>query len=417
MSRQRNAPIRTFVDPRVEVYAPTESFAYYRVVGYHQDGKRAVNTSGGSTLRKAKAKAAEVARQLRRQATPDRRDPAKTLVASEIELWLDPANHRSRGNKPWSGRHAENMRREWDLRVAPLLSPRAPVSELMDKHFWIQVLNTAQANGLAPSSVQKTGQACRSFVTWLMDRGLLDRNPMHGVSYSMTKADNAGMDPKAVNPQEIPNLDMVYPLGYWLARLAWPGRPDRGGSRMPDAVSPQGRGLQPMLVAMTGLRNGEMFALRPSHVDLGALEIRIETQLVEEDSGRRFEAPPKHGSIRTVTFAAFLQEDLAAMIEHRRAWSGEDDPILFCSPSGGWEGRRNHTRRFRNAARRSGWPDHLTWYGLRHLYAVTMLERLPLEIVSRLMGHHSPDFTAKRYLSLRMGWLDQARAVAQSFEP
>lgn len=37
-----------------------------------------------------------------------------------------------------------------------------------------------------------------------------------------------------------------------------------------------------------------------------------------------------------------------------------------------------------------------------------MLERLPLEIVSKVMGHHSPDFTDKRYLSLRVGWLDRA---------
>ena len=417
MSRPRNAPIRTFLDPRVEVYAPTESFPFYRVVGYDRDDERVINTSGGSTIRKAKTKAASVARELRRRATPDARDPAKTPVETEVELWLDPANHRSRGNKPWSNRHAENMRREWELRVEPLLPRRANVSELTDKHFWIRVLNTAQERGLAPSSVQKTGQACRSFITWLMDVGLLDRNPMHGVSYSMTKADNAGLDPKAVKPDEIPNLDMVYPLAYWMARLAWPGRPDNGGTRLPDAVSPQGRGLQPMLVAMTGLRNGEMFALRPSHVDLDALEIRIETQLVEEDSGKRYEAPPKHGSLRTVTFAAFLQEDLAALIDHRRRVSGEKDPVLFCAPRGGWEGRRNHTRRFRRAAREAGWPDELTWYGLRHLYAVTMLERLPLEIVSRLMGHHSPDFTAKRYLSLRMGWLDQARSVARSFEP
>lgn len=54
------------------------------------------------------------------------------------------------------------------------------------------------------------------------------------------------------------------------------------------------------------------------------------------------------------------------------------------------------------------------WYGLRHLYAVTMPDLLPLEVVSQLMGHHSPHFTAQRYLSLRVGWLDQARTASQS---
>lgn len=417
MSGGRNAPIRTFVDPRVEVYAPTSSFPRYRIVGYDRDGKRQINTSGGSTLRTAKAKAADVSRQLKRSGGGSRLDPARVRAEDEAQQWLDPFNHRSRGNKPWAPRHAENMRREWELRIAPQLPRKATVADLSDKKVWIRILNAAQASGLAPGSVQKTGQACRSFVTWLMDRELLDRNPMHGVSYSTTKADNAGLDPKAVQPDQIPNLDMVYDLGYWLARGAWPQRPDNGGYRGPDSVGAKGRALQPMLVAMTGVRNGEMFALRASHFDLSALEMRIEVQIVEEDSGRRYESQPKHGSLRTVTVAGFLADDIAELIEHRRQVSGEGDPLMFPAPSGGWEWRRNHTRRYRSAARKAGWPDHFTWYGLRHLYAVTMLERLPLEIVSRLMGHHSPDFTAKRYLSMRMGWLEQARSVARSMDP
>lgn len=57
--------------------------------------------------------------------------------------------------------------------------------------------------------MHKTGQACRRFVTWLVERGLLDRGSPCTVSYSITKADNAGLDPKAVKPDLIWNLDMV----------------------------------------------------------------------------------------------------------------------------------------------------------------------------------------------------------------
>ncbi len=167
-----------------------------------------------------------------------------------------------------------------------------------------------------------------------------------------------------------------------------------------------------MLVATTGLRNGELLALRPSHIRLGELEIKVEQQLIETDSGDRYLDIPKHGSFRTVTFAAFVQHDLKELIEHRREVSGEDDPLIFCAPEGGFDYRRNHTRRFRAAAHRAGWPRHITWYGLRHLFAVMMLQRLPLEVVSKLMGHHSPDFTAKRYLSPRVGWLEQARQAS-----
>lgn len=344
------------------------------------------------------------------------RDASAVDAHREIEAWLEPMNHRTRENRPWSPRHAENVAREWRLRIAPHVPPDATVGDLDDKQLWIRVLNAAQAAGLAPSTVQKTGQVCRSLITWLMERGLLEHNPMAGVPYSVTRSDSRGLDPKAVTPERIPNLDMVFELAMWMGWLAWSNRPGRGGNRRQDAVGSVGRAIQPVLVATTGLRNGELFALRPRRLDLGRLEIEVAEQLVEEDSGSRHLDRPKHGSVRTVTFAGFLAEDLAALVQRRCRVSDEDDPLLFCAPGGGWEWRRNHTRRFRAAASRAGWPRHMTWYGLRHLYAVTMLERLPLEVVSRLMGHHSPDFTAKRYLSLRTGWLDEVRAVSRTWE-
>lgn len=414
MGHRDNAPVRRYADPRVEIFGPTDSSPYFRVRGYDDSGRRVTDTTAGRTLRAAEQKAGDVTRQLREGRRHDpTTDPRRVFVVDEVERWLDPANHRTRENRPWSRRHADNAAREWRLRIEPELPRRATVADLDDKMLWVRILNTAQASGLSPASVQTTGQICRSLITWLMDRGLLDHNPMRGVRYTQGKGDNDGLDPVTVRPDQIPNLDMVHDLALAMAWNAWPQRPSNGGARTTDMVGPAGRALEPMLVATTGLRNGELFALRASKVDIGCLEIRIDAQLVEEDSGHRDIDRPKHGSIRTVLFAGFLTDDMEALIRHRRRASGERDPLLFCAPQGGWEWRRNHTRRFRAAARQAGWPDHLTWYGLRHLYAVTMLEALPLEVVSRLMGHHSPNFTAQRYLSLRTGWLDQARRAAR----
>jgi integrase len=90
---------------------------------------------------------------------------------------------------------------------------------------------------------------------------------------------------------------------------------------------------------------------------------------------------------------------------------------------GGLESRSNHSRRFRIAAGLAGWPAELQWRGLRHLAAVTMMAAPPngmgltLEETSKLLGHHSPEFTARRYLSLRSGWLDRAKTAAAAFSP
>ena len=413
MGHGDNAPIKSYVDPRVDIFAPTASSDYFRIRGYDDAGRRVVDTTAGRTQRAAEKKAAEVTRQIRSGRRRRAVDPRQVLVEHEVHRWLDPANHRTRENRPWSQRHADNAEREWRLRIEPHLPRRATVADLDDKALWVRILNHAQASGLGPAAVQKTGQICRSLISWLMDQDLLDRNPMQGVRYSVGKADNDGLDPTAVRAEQIPNLEMVDALSWAMAFIAWPQRPSRGGARTSDVVGPPGRAIQPMLVATTGLRNGELFALRASRVDTAALEIRVDQQLVEEDSGHRFIDRPKHGSTRTVTFAGFLEEDMQKLIAHRREVTGEQDPLLFCARDGGWEWRRNHTRRFRIAADRAGWPRHLTWYGLRHLYAVTMLEVLPLEIVSKLMGHHSPHFTAQRYLSLRVGWLEQARAASR----
>ncbi len=176
--RSRRGPVKSYTDPRLEIYEPTDSNPYYLVVGYDARGRRVVNTTGGRTLRAAQNKAAKVAKSLRRVGRERSQDPGRVLVISEAKQWLDPANHRTRDNRPWSQRHVENVTREWRLRIAPHISPRATVDELADKHLWVRILNDADSCGLSPSSVQKTGQVCRSFISWLMDRGLLDTNPM-----------------------------------------------------------------------------------------------------------------------------------------------------------------------------------------------------------------------------------------------
>ncbi len=155
---ERVRPVASYLDPRIEIYAPTETYPYYRIVGYDDRDRRIFNTTGGRSLRTAKATAAEVARRLRRGSRTGGYDPHRVLVYNEAEQWLDASNHRTRENKPWSARHAENMAREWELRISPHIGRRATVSELNDKRLWVRIVNDAQSAGLTPASVQKTGQ-------------------------------------------------------------------------------------------------------------------------------------------------------------------------------------------------------------------------------------------------------------------
>lgn len=425
----RGRPVKSWMDPHIELYAPTGTFSYYRVVGYHPaTGMRVVNTSGGATRRSADEKVRQVAEQLRAMAAAvpgmDGADPSRRLAHEEAELWLRPENHRTRLNREWTQRHADNMRREWRLRIAPHIPAGTPVAALRDKTLWVRILNDAPRRGAhSPESVQKTGQACRSFVSWLMDRGLLAANPMAGLRYSVSAANNDGLPPQAVTEREIATFDQALDLGLAMAWIAWPQRSSRGGNRRADQVGTLGRGLQPLFVATSAIRSGELFALRADDVDVSGLEVRIREALIEEDSGHRWFSPPKNGNQRVTILAGVLAEDFAEFIDWRRWRTGEHNPLLYTAPMGGLESRSNHSRRFRIAAELAGWPAELQWRGLRHLAAVTMMAAPPdgmgltLEETSKLLGHHSPEFTARRYLSLRSGWLDRAKTAAAAFRP
>ena len=101
--------------------------------------------------------------------------------------------------------------------------------------------------------------------------------------------------------------------------------------------------------------------------------------------------------------------------------TGEADPLLFPAPRGGRGRRRNHNRRFRPAARAAGWADHHQWHGLRALFAQTALKPkaeggmgLSLAEVNRRLGHHSPDFTAKRYAQVFADYKGRASDAARA---
>lgn len=425
--RGRASPIKSWMDPHIELYAPTRTFSYYRVVGYHPvTGLRVVNTSGGSTRRSADEKVRQVAEQLRAMAAAvpgmDGADPSRRLAHDEAQLWLRPENHRTRLNREWTTRHTENMRREWRLRISPHIPAGTPVAALRDKTLWVRILNDASNRGaLSAESVQKTGQACRSFVSWLMDRGLLAANPMAGVRYSVSAIHNEGLAPHAVAEREVATFDQALDLGLALAWIAWRQPSGRGGERRADQVGTLGRGLQPLLVATSAIRSGELFALRADDIDVAGLEVRIREALIEGGLGRSLVQPAEErraardnpggrarGRFRGVHRLAALQD---RRVKPAAVHGTDGRPGVAQQPFPQVPHRRRTGRLARRAAVAGTAPP-------RRGHDVGRAPRrygFTLEEVSKLMGHHSPEFTARRYLSLRSGWLERAKAAAAAF--
>lgn len=149
------------------------------------------------------------------------------------------------------------------------------------------------------------------------------------------------------------------------------------------------------LAAYTGLRAGEIGALRIGRVDLAAARITVAESVTEVQGHGLVFGEPKTFERRSVTLPTFLAEDLAAQIESRT------DPraFVFPSPDGRVLNHKNFYRRmFRPAIADSGLPSETRFHDLRHTCAALCISlgAHPKAIQERL-GHSSITVTLDRY--------------------
>jgi integrase len=165
-----------------------------------------------------------------------------------------------------------------------------------------------------------------------------------------------------------------------------------------------------LTAGFSGLRWGELAALRPSDVDLDRGEIRVERSFCDLT---RDEGPTKTAAgERLVVFLPALGEALEA---HLARYSR--DGLAFPTP----EGSRLHHSNFRQrvwlpAVEALGRPWH--FHDLRHTYASILISLgVPPPVVAHLLGHSSPAVTLSVYAGFWNGQLDEARLALAATEP
>lgn len=157
-----------------------------------------------------------------------------------------------------------------------------------------------------------------------------------------------------------------------------------------DALGPTERALY-LTAAMTGLRQGELLALRWRDVDRSAGVVRV----VFSYSRGRLGRPKSRRSQRAVPMAGRVAAVLDLHIQTSR-YAGEDDRV-FCHPETGHFLDASKTRkRFAAAARRAG-VRAVRFHDLRHTFGTSMASAgAPMRDLMAWMGH--ADFqTTLRY--------------------
>ncbi|MDQ6749885.1 MAG: site-specific integrase [Actinomycetota bacterium] len=157
--------------------------------------------------------------------------------------------------------------------------------------------------------------------------------------------------------------------------------------------------------AMTGLRRGELVALRWRDIDFRGQAIRVRAnysfgQLVT----------PKSGKIRSVPLVPQVAQALASLGQ-REHFTRDDDPV-FVGQVGQHMDASALRRRYTEAVKRAGLRP-LPFHSLRHYFGSAAVNRATLVQVQAWMGHAHIQTTA-RYLHAK-SQADDAALLATAF--
>jgi len=142
----------------------------------------------------------------------------------------------------------------------------------------------------------------------------------------------------------------------------------------------------------TGLRRGELLALRLADIDLDGAKLEVNRSLEETKSGLRFK-PKTAQSKRTVSLppdaVAVLRERRRKLLEIRMAMGlgrPDGDTLLFGEPDGSPTPPNRLTRRWQDACASLGLP-RVSFHALRHTHASALIAAgKDVVMISRRLG-------------------------------
>ncbi len=224
-----------------------------------------------------------------------------------------------------------------------------------DVQSWVNDLSVA----LSPNSVAKVHRVFSLVLAWAVPARLAT-NPAEGVNL-----------PRPTRPE------YRYLTHRQVAKLA-----EACGSH----------GLVVLFLAYTGLRWGEMAALRVRQVDLNRRRVQV-VQSVTEVNGRLVWGTPKNHERRSVPLPRFLAERIEKHLVGKAAGD-----LVFVAPKGGVLRVRNFKRDvFNNAVREVG-PAGFHPHELRHTAAsLAIAAGADVKLVQQMLGHKSATLTLDLY--------------------
>jgi integrase len=293
-----------------------------------------------------------------------------------LTQWLDEWLEARRGLSP---KTAERYRQLIDAQISPHLG-RFLLQKLRPAQIeaWHgRLLSAGRARG-GPLAARTVGHAHR-----VLRKALADAVRLEIISRNVV----AAVPPPKVEAQELKILNAAQVAD---AKLKLRGPPI-------FAIA--------MTALATGVRRGELLALRLIDIDLDSAKLRVERSLEQTKAGGlRFKSPKTAHGRRTITLPAaavqVLRDHRRQQLEQRLALGlgrPKDEALVFPAVDGSPRSPRALTKQWMAAVASRGLP-RVSFHALRQSHASALIAAgVDVLTISRRLGHGSPTITLSVY--------------------
>lgn len=247
--------------------------------------------------------------------------------------------------------------------VLPVFGER-PIGSVRPEDVRSWVASLSATKGLAPATVKAAYLVLSQVMASAEVDGLIGRTPCIGVRL----------------PRDTHHGEVAFLSPGQIGALA-------------DVITPRFRVLI-LAAAYTGLRAGELAALRTERVNFLKSKLAVHESL-SEVRGRLTVGPTKTGATREVPMPRFLVDELA---EHVRRFPSPDGYVFTMAEGGPVRHRNFYRRHFRPAVTAAELPAELRFHDLRHTCAALLIDRgASPKQVAAILGHSTIRVTFDRY--------------------
>ena len=349
----------------------------YVIVGYNSETGKPKKKYFYSKLRKEVQMKIEETRE--RVKSQTYRDIAKVTVAEWFSTWLNDYMKPSLRKTTW-----ESYRYQVDGHIIPNLG-HLKLIELQTHHLqnlYNEKLESGRLDGrdggLSPKSVRYIHTVIHSCLEQAKKENKIAINPASTVKLpKYQKPDIRYMKNEEIRDFLTQAKDSKFYIAFYLALT-------------------------------TGMRRGEILALRWQDIDLDNHKVSVNQSLVRvKEGGLIFQEPKTKLAKRTINISSHLfsllqdhKERQNIVIKSEGKNYRSDLDLIFCNNLGEPICPRNFTRHFERLLKKAG-LDRIPFHSLRHTYSTICLqEKVDIKTIQENLGHHSSAFTMDVYSSV-----------------